>query len=288
MTWILSAFSDEVDGKLDLQIDALAGNGLSHIDPRSIDGHNIAELPLDVAAEAQRKLHDAGIAVNMFGSPLGKVDITDPFEPELAKLDHLAEMAEVFGCRRARIFSYFNQHGKPESEWQSIALERLGKLKDRAIELDLKLFHENEMHIFGETVAHNLAIAEQLRDDAAFCMIYDFDNFNRAGEDCWQAYQAMKLHTDAVHLKESDKDGQYVPMGQGAGYTRDVLKDLLQANWVGSLTLEPHLKMSSAVMATGPSGGQNQKLSDLSARECFDLATDTAKALLDEIGAEYQ
>jgi sugar phosphate isomerase/epimerase len=288
MTWIVSAFSDEVDNRLDAQIEALNATGIRHIDPRSINGHNIAELPLEEARAAQQKLHDAGIAVNMFGSPLGKVDITAPFEPELVKLEHLANMAEVFGCRRVRIFSYFNKEAKPDREWREIALDRLGRLKKRAQELDLRLFHENEMHIFGESVANNKAIADELRDDAAFCMIYDFDNYNRAGEDCWQAYQTMKLQTDAIHLKESDKDGQYVPMGEGAGCTRDILKDLLKANWVGSLTLEPHLKMSQAVAATGPSGGQNQRLADLSARECFDLAAQRAKAVLDEVGAEYQ
>ena len=288
MTWILSAFSDEVDAKLDTQIEALNANGVRHIDPRSVDGHNIAELPLEDAREAQRKLADAGIAVNMFGSPIGKIDIADPFEPELVKLDHLANLGEVFDCRRVRVFSYFNQHAKAESEWRDVALDRLGRLKQRAQELDLRLFHENEMHIFGESVANNRTIAETLRDGAAMCMIYDFDNYNRAGEDCWRAYQTMKLHTDAVHLKESDKNGQYVPMGEGAGHTREVLKDLLEANWVGSLTLEPHLKMSEAVAATGPSGGQNQRLADLSARECFDFATERAKALLDEVGVEYQ
>ncbi|MFW5681942.1 MAG: sugar phosphate isomerase/epimerase family protein [Phycisphaeraceae bacterium] len=288
MTWIVSAFSDEVDNNLDAQIEALNATGIRHIDPRSVNGHNIAELPLEEAKAAQQKLHDAGIAVNMFGSPLGKVDIAAPFEPELVKLDHLAKMAEVFGCRRVRIFSYFNKEGKPEGEWRDIALDRLGRLKKRAQELDLRLFHENEKHIFGESAANNKAIADALRDDAAFCMIYDFDNYNRAGEDCWQAYETMKLQTDAIHLKESDKDGQYVPMGEGAGYTREILKDLLEANWVGSLTLEPHLKMSQAVAATGPSGGQNQRLADLSSRECFDLAAERAKAVLDEVGAEYQ
>ena len=285
---MLSAFSDEVSPSIDQQIEALNANGIRHIDPRSVDGHNIASLPVDEAKAVQAKLADAGIAVNMFGSPLGKIDLEDPFEPELAKLDHLAKMAEVFDCRRVRIFSYHNKQGKPADTWQTVALERLGALKARAQELDLKLFHENEMHIFGESAANNLTIAEAHRDHAAFCTIYDFDNYNRAGEDCWAAYQTMKPYTDAVHLKESDKDGNYVPMGQGAGATKRVLSDLLEADWVGSLSLEPHLKMSQAILATGPSGGQNQKLSSLSARECFDLAAETAKALLDEIGAEYQ
>ena len=53
----------------------------------------------------------------------------------------------------------------------------------------------------------------------------------------------------------------------------------------GPVTLEPHLHHSPAVLATGPGGKPNQKLAELSRTECFQLATDTAKALLASVGA---
>ena len=42
----LSAFADEAGGSSDAQIEALGRAGLTEIDVRSIDGHNICDLPI--------------------------------------------------------------------------------------------------------------------------------------------------------------------------------------------------------------------------------------------------
>jgi hypothetical protein len=38
-------------------------------------------------------------------------------------------------------------------------------------------------------------------------------------------------------------------------------------------------------MATGPSGQANQEFKDMSAADCFQVATEVAKELLSEVGA---
>lgn len=283
MESILSAFADEAHNKLEGQIEALSAVGIRFLDLRSIDGHNIAALPRDAARAAKEKLDAAGIAVNMFGSPIGKIDIGEPFEPELAKLEHLADMADVFGCRRVRMFSYFNKQGKLESEWRSIALDRLAQLRRRAATLGLALYHENERFIFGESAANNAAIAESLRDGEVFCTIFDFDNYHRGGEDPWAAYQTMKPFTDAIHLKDSQEDGEHVPVGFGAGKVREILADMVASGWAGPLSVEPHMRMSKATVPPLDRDGPPRRLCDITARECFDTAGLAAKRLLDEI-----
>jgi hypothetical protein len=111
MNWTLSAFADEAAPTCEAQIAALQRAGLSFIDIRSIEGHNISALPLDVAREVKAKLDDAGITTQMLGSPLGKIDIADSVDSDLEKLRHIGAVAPILGCNAVRIFSYYNKAG---------------------------------------------------------------------------------------------------------------------------------------------------------------------------------
>ena len=257
MTWFLSAFADEAGNSSVEQISALKNAGISRIDVRKIDGHNVSNLPLDAAKEIKQKFDAAGITVGMLGSPIGKVDIADDFQPELAKLRHLGQVADVLNCRAVRIFSYFNKKGASPQEWQKQSLDRLKQLRDLAAQLHLTLYHENERHIFGDRCPQVEVLARELRDRKTFFLIYDFDNFHQSGDDNWANWQKLKSATDAFHLKDSDAKNQHVPIGQGAGKARQILADALKSGWTGQLSLEPHLKHSGAIADTGPHGQAN-------------------------------
>lgn len=92
-----SAFTDEAGRSCEEQIAACQRAGLRFMDLRSIDGIGITTLPIEHAQTVREKLDAAGISVKMFGSPIGKIDIADPFETDLAKLQHLGTLAPVFG-----------------------------------------------------------------------------------------------------------------------------------------------------------------------------------------------
>lgn len=283
--WTLSAFSDEAGSSIEDQISATQEAGLQFLDLRGVDGFNIAALPAENAQNIKRKLDAAGLQVQMLGSPLGKIDIADPFESEAAKLRHLAHVGDILGCPGVRIFSYYNKGGVPHQEWQAESLRRLSGLRDIAREEGLVLFHENERHIFGDLGDDVLVIARELRDEASFKMIFDFDNFNQSGEDVWAIWQVLAGLTDAFHLKDSTTGNQHVPVGQGSGRVREILADAVARGWSGPLAVEPHLQHSKAVMATGPSGQSNQAFASMSANQAFQVACGAAKQLLEEVKA---
>jgi len=290
MAWILSAFADEAGESTDEQLKALGDAGISYIDPRGVDGHNITELPIDAAKRVAEQYEAAGVRVNMYGSPIGKIDIADDFEIDLERLRHLGEMKTIFGARAVRLFSYFNRHGADEKTWRTEALDRLHKLCDVAEELDLVLYHENERAIFGEKLAEVCVLRDEVhakRPDR-FKLIFDFDNYNTARDDVWANWLELRETTEAIHLKDSkwNPDGtrNHVPAGDGDGRIPEILKDATERGWEGPLTLEPHLAHSKAVMATGPSGEQNAQLADLGPQQCFQIAARTVKQLMSEIG----
>ncbi len=289
MTWQLSAFADEAGEMVDQQIAALTEARINLVDLRLVDGINISVLPLQHAREVAAKLRGAGIGVGMFGSPIGKIDILEDFGIDAEKLEHLAKLREPLGCNRVRIFSYFNKKNADLRTWQSIALDRLAKLMEMAQKLDLVLYHENEHLIFGDHLAQVREIRDQIRaaDPARFRMIFDFDNFNQAGDDVWENWLELRDSTDAIHFKDSKKDEQgnfqHVPAGLGDGHVKRIIQDAAARGWQGPLTLEPHLAHSKAVMATGPSGKGYTPLASMSTHESFVYAAGVVRQLLRDV-----
>jgi sugar phosphate isomerase/epimerase len=283
MTWLLSAFADEAGGSTDEQIAALQRGHIKHTDPRMVDGHNIVDLPVDAAKACKQKLDAAGITVAMYGSPIGKIDIADDFEPELQKLEHLAKMKDVFGATDVRMFSYFNKQGASHDQWREQSIDRLKRLRDKAGQLGLVLYHENESHIFGDKSDDVAALAE-LRDGETFKLIYDFANYTRTGEDGWSIWQKLKDQTDCFHFKDQKNNGQHVPMGQGDSDAVRIVSDAVSAGWSGPCTLEPHLAFSDAVLATGASGTGDLSLKDMDRADVFQVAAEAAHSFLKQCG----
>jgi len=287
-SWVLSAFADEAGNSCDEQIQALQKAGLKFLDIRNIEGFTVTALPLDTARDIKKRLDDAGIEVNMFGTPIGKIDIADDFETDLKRLQHIGELAPILGCNQARIFSYFNQSGQPHEEWQRESLRRLSMLRDVAKQLGLKLYHENERHIYGDLCRDVQVIAREVRDGENFFFIFDFDNYNQSEENVWENWTQLREVTDAFHLKDSTAQKEHVPSGQGNGKIREILSDARARGWSGSLSLEPHLTHSGAVATTGPGGVANQQYGKMPPADSFHVAAGIARELIEDIGAELR
>ena len=290
MSWVLSAFADEASERMAEQIRILNETGIDHVDLRLVDGINIVDLPLDHARRVQQDLESASISVGMYGSPIGKLDLADDPAQDLQRLEHLAKLRDIFGSNRVRLFSYFNQEAaESEESWKRGAFDRLIDAADR---LDMVLFHENELNIYGDSVEHVMQMARELRASHPdrFKLIFDFDNFMQCGESIDAAWETLADHTDAIHLKESKRmpDGthQHVPAGEGDGRIPEVLEDLARRGFDGPFTLEPHLARSKAVVATGPHGQANQSLGDMNPMELFAVAAKAAQSVM--AGAQGQ
>jgi len=286
MPWTLSAFADEAGSDTADQTQALKQGGLRYIDPRNVDGHNIADLPLDHAQKVKQQYDAAGITVNMYGSPIGKIDIADDIATDLAKLEHLGKLKDVFGATGVRIFSYYNKTGRPMDEFRAKAIDNLKRLRDKAGQLGLVLYHENESGIFGDHCDQVLEIAE-IRDGQTFKLIYDFANYIRTGEDGWTTWQKTADVTDYFHFKDQKHTGEHTPMGRGDTDATRIMQDAVKRGMACGCTLEPHLKFSKAVLATHATGTGSQALAELDAKQLFQVAVDGAKELFDAMGVEW-
>lgn len=287
MQWSLSAFSDEAGPSCQEQIRALQRAGLRFMDLRSVDGFNIAALPLEQARLVRQKLDAAGICVNMFGSPIGKLDLAEDMAIDMEKLRHLGELAPILGCNAVRMFSYYSRKAKlPPVDFQDQAMDRLRQLKRLARELGLVLYLENEVDLLGCKPHDMREIARQMRDET-FRIIFDFGNYNAVREDVWQGWLMLHETTDALHLKDNlftNGTMHHVPVGEGQGSVKRILADAVQRRWQGPVTVEAHLQHSAAVAATGPSGEANQAFARMPLSESFHIACQAAKELIGSVG----
>lgn len=283
MTWTLSAFADEAADSADDQIAALTDAKIDHIDLRMVDGINIVELPVEHALQLKNKLDDAGIKVGMYGSPIGKTDIADPLDIELGRIDHLGKMLEVFGATGVRIFSFYNKAGVAAADWKAQSFDKLSTLIERAGDLGLVLYHENETEIYGDHPDQVMELAE-LRGEH-FKLIYDFANYLRTGAEPWANWQRMKGVTDALHFKDQKTSGDHAPIGEGDTLASEIVADAVKSGWSGPCTLEPHLFMSDAVLATNVHGRGDTSLEGKSRGELFQIAAEHARAMMSQAGA---
>ncbi|MCL2106978.1 MAG: sugar phosphate isomerase/epimerase [Oscillospiraceae bacterium] len=241
LTFTLAAFADEADATIAGQVKALRAAGIRRLEIRGVDGTNISRLSIESAKRVKRQLDDAGISVWAIGSPSGKMDIRDPFGPHLEEFRHMLALAELFGAKRFRLFSFFGTQGA--IEWEEEVLRRMNGFIEAARGSGVVLCHENEKGIYGDSAARCLRLHQAL---PALRAVFDFSNFIQVGQETSSAWAMLKEYVEYIHAKDAMPDGSVVPAGFGVGNIAEILADfaaMSAAKNTGGpvISLEPHL-----------------------------------------------
>jgi sugar phosphate isomerase/epimerase len=273
----LSAFTDEIDPDPEKQIEVLKSCRVNHIEFRSIHKTNVLALTDLQIREFKSLLDKNGIKLSAIGSPIGKIRIDEPFEPHLARFERAIELSKVFGTSNVRIFSYYPAEGATEADWpkwRSEVLARMNEKVRRAEKAGVRLFHENEHRIYGDSPERITDLFTQIQSPA-FRAAYDPANFVFCGYDPWEGWQASKPFTSHFHIKDWVKGQEHGCLaGEGQGQISRVMADVA-STYDGFATLEPHL------LGGGPTGG-------VTGPELFPKAVAAFRAILDQVGASYQ
>lgn len=277
----LSGFSDEIDQNFDKQLEVASACGVKAIEIRGVNGRGIQTYSPEEAAALKAKLDAKGMHVSSIGSPIGKIKITDDFEPHFEVFKNVVALCKVFGARYIRMFSFFVEPGTAEQHEDEV-MARLQRLIDYAKEQDVVLLHENEKGIFGDIAPRCRKIMEKLSCDH-FKAVFDFANFVQCGQDTLEAYEMMKPYISYVHIKDALKqNGQVVPAGWGDGNVKAILEMLKASGYQGYLSLEPHLTDFNGFrnLEDGKAAEEKWKMDGVMA---YRVALDALKGLLWEI-----
>ena len=269
----LCAFSDEAGNSLKEQIDALKRNSISLMELRSIDKKNVADFTIEEAQEYQKTMEENGIAVWSIGSPLGKVSIDADFDEYLKKVEHVCKLAQVFKTDKIRMFSFFKAYEQEEKVY-----EYLRKMICVANKYNVRLYHENEKDIFGDTAER---VEKIMNNVEGLKYIYDPANYLQCDELADNTINKFFDKTDYFHIKDViSETGQLVPAGYGDGKIEELLSKI---NSDKTLTLEPHLTVFDA-FKTIDNTEMKHKFTYSSANEAFDAAVVALKNILIKLG----
>ena len=188
------------------------------------------------------------------------------------------KLAKIFGTDKIRMFSFYNAFGEEEKVYA-----RLSEMVKLAAEEGVRLYHENEKDIYGDTLEHVLKI---MKNVSGLHYIYDPANYVQVGENADDTIAALIGHTDYFHIKDVVADGGYmVPAGMGDGKIAKLLS-CISSDTDTVLTLEPHLglfKGYSDIDATELKTAKQYK----DTHESFDAAANALKELLIQNGYKY-
>ncbi|MGI5893351.1 MAG: sugar phosphate isomerase/epimerase family protein [Candidatus Merdivicinus sp.] len=267
--FILSAFADEAGSAVSEQIDALKGNGFTHIEVRGVNGKNITALTIEEAKELKKQLDDGGISVWSIGSPLGKISVGDEFAPHLDLFKHTLELAKVLDTTHIRMFSFFCPKGEADL-CREIVFDRLGKFCEAAKGSGILLCHENEKGIYGDTADRCLDVLKNFPDLKG---VFDPANFLQCKQDTLRAWDMLEPYLEYLHIKDVRDDGTVVPAGMGAGHLPELL-DRFEKMGGKAVSVEPHLSVFKG-LAELENEGEKTKIGEFqyeSQRAAFNAA----------------
>ncbi|MEA3408645.1 MAG: sugar phosphate isomerase/epimerase family protein [Chloroflexota bacterium] len=268
--FILSGFADEISDKLQEQLDTLQKLDINYLELRGVWGKNVLDLTDGEVQQIKQELDRRGMAISAIGSPIGKINIDDPFAPHLERFGRAVELAEFFGCRYIRMFSFFVPEGEADAHREAV-MDRLKALLDAVKGRSVVLLHENERYIYGD-------IPRRCRDIFETCaspqlrMAFDPANFVMCGVHPFsEGYHLLKEYVAYLHIKDGlMEEKRVVPAGEGDGQMRQLLRALQEDGYDGFASLEPHLAMAG-------------RYDGFSGPELFEVAARAFRGLLKEL-----
>lgn len=282
---ILSGFADEIDRNLTVQMNVMESLGIHHIEMRGVNGKNLCNCTLEEAKAIKEQLDARGFSLSAIGSPIGKIKITDPFEPHLEQFRHVLDLAELFGTKYIRLFSFYMPKDEDPAIYRDEVMKRMTGFVKAAEGRNVILLHENEKGIYGDNAERCLDIIETIHSPI-LRVTFDPANFVQCGEEVYpHAYELLSPYLTYMHIKDAVyADRHVVPAGEGDGKVGEVLSALAQKGYDGFLSLEPHLCNFTGFTALESDAEVIEKAAESEGARCFGVAAKALRGLMAKAG----
>ena len=283
----LSAFADEIDMNLTIQMDELEKHNIRYIEMRGVNDVNISNVTIEQAKEIKSQLDARGFKISSLGSPIGKIYLKDNFDEHKEMFARLLEVASILGAKYMRIFSFFMEEHTNYDDYAEEVISKLTELAEMADSYNITLLHENEKDIYGDTPARCLNLVTSINKDN-FRLVFDPANFVQVNEDTLKAHDLLKEYVAYYHIKDARLDDKkVVPAGHGDGNIPEIIERITSNGYNGFLSLEPHLgNFAGFADLENLEEGSVETLEKSDASK-FALATESLKDILDRKNISY-
>ncbi len=249
-----SGISDEAGQPIATQIKAHKELGWKHLELRMVDGNNITQLSDADFDAVVAAVQEAEMEVSCFGSAIANWarPITCDAQIDIDDLKQAIPRMKRLGTEFIRVMSYPNDPDNPidEPSWRKEAIARMKTLSKMAEDGGIILAHEN-CSGWGGLSADNSNILLEEVNSPALKVVYDTGNPVSCKQDAWEYYQKVYDHIAYVHIKDAnlvDGEAVYCYCGDGQGFVKETIADLLSKGYTGGFSIEPHL---AAIIHTG-------------------------------------
>ena len=238
--YIITGFADEAAGDIQGQIAALKRNNMDYIEVRNIGGKCVIDYTEDEIKDFARHFKEEGIKVSSLGSPIGKYNIVDDFEPHFEYFKKAVKTAHLLETKNIRMFSFFIPDGEKATDYRDEVMNRLNAMVEYAEKEGLQLCHENEAKIYGCLPREVKDIFESIKGIKG---IFDPANYIMDDADITWAVDNTKQYIEYLHIKDACIDGHIiVPAGFGDGKISEILTKISEIKDDETfVSVEPHL-----------------------------------------------
>ena len=258
-----SGISDEAGQAIDVQIQAHQELGCHHLELRLVDGVNLVQVTDDKFDEVYAKVTEAGMQVSCFSSAIANWarPITADVNVDIEDLKRAIPRMKRLGSPFIRVMSYPNDPKSPvpENEWRKEAIRRMKMFAKIAEDGGVLLAHEN-CSGWGGLSAENSNILLEEVNSPALKVVFDTGNPVTYRQNAWEYYQAVFDSIVYVHIKDArivDDKEVYTYCGEGDGFVKEIVGDLLARGYDGGFSIEPHL---AAIVHTGQKASSADQL----------------------------
>ncbi len=242
-----SGIADEAGKPIEVQIRAQKELGWDRIEIRNVDGVNLTDLSEDQFQRVYDAVTEAGLKVSCFASQLANWarPISGDFDVDRAELDRALPRMQKFGTRFIRCMSWPNdkENPWPQEKWRDEVIRRMRILAEIARSEGVVLVHENCDGWAGQGARETLELLDAV-GSPALKLVFDTGNPAHHDQDGWEFYRAVKEHIVYIHIKDYKRVNGGLSAcfpGEGVGYVREIVGDLLKGGYDGGFSIEPHL-----------------------------------------------
>ncbi len=263
----LTGFADEAGKDIDTQIKATLELGWENIELRAVgEEKNLATISDEEFETMYEKLETAGVKINCFGSGIANWNKSprseEDFEASIKELKDSIPRMQKLGTKivRGMSFKILDDERFDSPELEKIIFKKVNHLVKMCEDAGIIYGHENCMNYAGQSHIHTLRLIENVRSDN-FKLIFDTGNpvftFRCIGtepyalQNAWEFYKNVSEYIYYVHIKDGIttemKEGYERPetrftfAGEGSGFVRQIVTDLLKNAYDGGFSIEPHV-----------------------------------------------
>jgi sugar phosphate isomerase/epimerase len=255
----IGVITDQVDMDFENALQFIRDLGVGCIEIHALWKKNIDELNDEGVERAHRLVHKYGMKVSVISSTLflqchldekgkefGPIDdyfitIAGSYDFHIASLKRCIELCRIFETDKIRTFGFIEEKTLDEHVAIQKVAEKLHNPVEMVEKAGITLLLENCPHTYlqyGERTAQVI----QTLSSAHFKALWDPANTLRAGGNPFpDDYRAIQGKIEHMHFKDLSLEGtpHMVPLGEGEIDYRSIVRNLLEDEYSGTLSLEP-------------------------------------------------